>query len=88
MSRRTYPRVGSSRKLKGKLAKCFGERTCRNCGASIGKDDWYHLVDIEWNWMRGDDDVVPVCNTCGHKPLQVERLIKMEKQLREATDAN
>ncbi|WP_134046860.1 hypothetical protein [Paraburkholderia caballeronis] len=48
MSRRTYPRIGAEANLKNKLCSCCTNKAVKR-------------IDIQTNWMRGDDDVMNVC---------------------------
>lgn len=49
MSKRTYPRLGRER-------SCRGAHPCVVCGAPATT-----TVDLQWSYMRGDDDVPDVC---------------------------
>ena len=75
MSRpRKYPRIGSvTRKQRTKRR---GATTCDNCNAAILPGDAYSVVDVQYTWFRGDDDVADVCRACERKRLDPHRLIK------------
>ncbi len=52
MSSRRYPRIGSRARVRAHEAN----RNCLVCGARAE-----YRVDVQFGWLRGDDEVAIVC---------------------------
>ena len=58
-----YPRKGYRRKVKA-------TKRCQICGDTTAPKVYQ---DIEWNYMRGDDDVLLICRD-NHNHLDARRM--------------
>lgn len=64
-----YPRIGN--RTKGNPRQTWKLKMCKICKApTAGK------VEIQFTEMRGDDDVLPVCNDCQKGPSK-DLLVKL-----------
>lgn len=71
---RSYPRLGTRTK-QHRHRKEKRWINCDCCKSAIAVGDIILLVDIEYTYMRGDDDVAVLCKACAAKPFTVESLI-------------
>lgn len=71
MSNRTYPRLGGRHPRRAKR-----EAACDYCGRTIARGNAVFAVDLQWSYMRGDDDVAILCGPCNRGPIDVRHLAK------------
>jgi hypothetical protein len=71
---RDYPRIGQIHRRS--VAYQDGEIHCLICKDRIKPGIAMCKVDIQHNWMRGDDDVVTLCMSCCESPLDVRQILK------------
>lgn len=62
MSKRDYPRNMPPQWRAGQPAK-----TCNDCKQPIPKNERHCVIEVQVNWMRGDDEVEFLCESCANK---------------------
>lgn len=77
MSRR-YPRLGQLRQAE--RYKSLGAGKCAKCDAPIPVKARFVWVDIQVDWMRGNDVCVALCQTCGKNPPTLEDVLELAKK--------
>lgn len=79
MARRSYPCFGNrARRVREKWQ---GVTNCTDCKKHIAIQDPYVAIDIQLNWMRGDDEVATLCTVCSEKTQDIYTLLrKCQKQ--------
>ncbi len=73
MSNRGYPRIGTRHKTN--RSRKQGVTVCDQCGGPVNIGEVFEMVDIQWTYMRGDDDVATICKECGRSPLQLGKIL-------------
>jgi len=66
-----YPRFG------GSIVETHTGREplkCQQCGKSIRYGSEYHMVDIQHDFFRGNDDCVVICQACKPK-MEIDTII-------------
>jgi hypothetical protein len=64
-----YPRIGSIKKPNPKAHPCSGKRCVLCDKTTTGK------VEVQVSYMRGDDEVEPVCGDCQKAPDLLQRIV-------------
>ncbi len=80
---RGYPKIGQLHQQQ--LTKERHEFVCI-CGNCVWRNHHYYTVDIQWDFFRGNDDVVKVCKYCGKAHERGERKLSLAGLLKRCSD--
>lgn len=75
---RFYPRLGQLRQAE--RYKFLGAGKCAKCDAAIPVKAKFIWVDIQVDWMRGNDVCVALCLACGKKTPTLEEALELAKK--------
>jgi hypothetical protein len=72
---KTYPIIHWS-KCKGWNRPATLKYGCMECGQRFTKYDTVHVKEVQWSYMRGDDEVEFYCDDCRGKANQKIQPVK------------
>lgn len=78
MSNRSYPRTMPP---NWRDSDAHGKERCSSCGNSIPKGERVCVVEVQVNWMRGDDEVEKYCESCANARGMKSPPTKAERRL-------